>query len=68
MVNGHWHKDVDGLKVFEPTSTIEQKASAITQAGTPHYSQWLQRFVDRGLLVHVSLGDHEVGDNDWLPG
>ena len=67
-VNGHWNQDVDNRQIFGPTGTRVQKADAINAAADFYYTEWKQRFDDRGLAVHVAVGDHEVGDNNWAAG
>jgi hypothetical protein len=66
LVNGHWYSDTGG--VFGPVGTLEEKAAAVTTAANVYYPQWKKRFEDRGLKVYATLGDHDVGDNDWPAG
>lgn len=65
-VMGMWHENVDGTGEFGPVDTRQQQEGAIRQAGDTYYPAWKDRFADRGLSVHVALGDHEVGeDTTW---
>jgi len=68
MVNGHWNLDVDNRQIFGPTGTRAEQANAINAAADCYYTEWKQRFDDRGLTFHVAVGDHEVGDNNWSAG
>lgn len=65
LVNGHWSQDASGMQVFGPVGTLQEKTAAVTAAANLYYSQWKQRFIDRGLEVYAALGDHDIGDNDW---
>jgi hypothetical protein len=65
LVEGHWGVDVENTGIFGPTSTFEQKKRAVVRAGDLYYSQWKQRFTERGLTVFPAVGDHEIGDNPW---
>jgi 3',5'-cyclic AMP phosphodiesterase CpdA len=68
LVNGHWYADASGVGVFGPVGTLEQKAAAIDAAANVYYTQWKQRFEQRGLTVYPAVGDHDVGDNNWPEG
>jgi hypothetical protein len=68
LVNGHWYADADGVQVFGPVGTLEEKAAAVTTAADLYYSQWKERFAARGLPVYAAVGDHDIGDNDWAAG
>ena len=68
LVNGHWYADKFDRGVFGPVEDVDQKAAAIDLAGDVYYSQWLDRFEQRGLDVYPAVGDHELGDNDWPTG
>lgn len=68
LVNGHWYMDASGAGVFGPVGTLAQKAAAIDAAADVYYTQWKQRFEDRGLKVYPAVGDHDVGDNNWPEG
>lgn len=68
LVNGHWYSDASNVQVFGPVGTLAEKRAAVTLAGDVYFSQWKQRFVDRGLPVYAAVGDHDVGDNDWPAG
>jgi hypothetical protein len=68
LVEGHWGTDVERTGIFGPTRTLDQKHLAVTRAGNLYYSQWKQRFAERGLAVFPAVGDHEIGDNPWPPG
>jgi hypothetical protein len=65
LVQGHWHRDVDGRQIFGPTNNLANKRAAVNAAADHYYPIWKQRFDDRGLTVHAALGDHDVGDNNW---
>ena len=65
LVEGHWGIDSAKSGNFGPTSTLRQRTDALTRAADFYYSEWRKRFTKRGLDVHVALGDHEMGDNDW---
>jgi hypothetical protein len=68
LVGGLWLSDADNLAVFGPNRTMDEKRKVILAAGHLYYTQWKQRFADRGLRVHAALGDHEIGDNPWHRG
>lgn len=68
LVNGHWFSDASGMQVFGPVGTLAEKRAAVTTASNLYYSQWLQRFTDRGLTVYAAVGDHDIGDNNWTAG
>jgi hypothetical protein len=65
LVEGHWGLDVDNTGIFGPVGTESEKRAAIARAGDLYYSQWKQRFTDRGLTVYPGIGDHDIGDNPW---
>lgn len=66
LVEGHWGVDRDATGIFGPVETTAEKLQAVENAGSFYYSAWKQRFLDHGLpLPHVTVGDHEVGDNPW---
>jgi 3',5'-cyclic AMP phosphodiesterase CpdA len=65
LVMGHWDVDWDKRLIFGPVGTDAEKSAAIRKAGDLYYGLWKERFSSRGLDVHVALGDHEIGDNDW---
>ncbi|QNN51481.1 metallophosphoesterase family protein [Nocardioides mesophilus] len=65
-VEGHWGTDVDGTGIFGPVGTTAERLQAVRNAGDLYYGAWVQRFRDHGLPVpHVTVGDHEIGDNAW---
>ena len=68
LVEGRWHKDVDGTRTFGTVATHEQRVRTVHAAGRTYYSQWKKRFAARGMQVHAAVGDHEVGDNPWPVG
>ncbi|WP_299050204.1 metallophosphoesterase [uncultured Nocardioides sp.] len=63
LVNGHWGVEPSG--VFGPVGTEAERQAAVRRAAAAYFPAWRQLFDDRGLPVHVAVGDHEVGDNDW---
>lgn len=63
LVNGHWGDKPS--RVFGPTDTARQKRQAISRAARAYYPAWRRLFAQRDLDVHVAVGDHEIGDNDW---
>ena len=68
LVMGHWDKDVDGREIFGPVGARANMALAINNAADVYYSAWKDRFAARGLVWHAAVGDHEIGDNNWLAG
>jgi hypothetical protein len=68
LVGGYWHTDADGLQVFGPVGTRDEKAAAVELAADTYYPQWRERFASRGIEVHAALGDHDIGDNNWPAG
>ena len=68
LVEGHWGLDVDNTGIFGPVDTFDHQLKAVTNAGRTYYSQWLERFAERGLTVYPAVGDHEIGDNPWPVG
>lgn len=65
LVEGHWGIDVDHTGTFGPTDTRKHKRKAVRNAADLYYSQWKNRFTNRGLRPLPALGDHEIGDNPW---
>ncbi|MCH1867605.1 metallophosphoesterase [Nocardioides sp. CFH 31398] len=63
LVNGHW--GAQPSEVFGPVDTEEQRRDAVRRAAEAYFPAWRRLFDERGLPVHVAVGDHEVGDNDW---
>jgi hypothetical protein len=37
----------------------------VRRAACTYYPAWRQRFADHGLRIIPSVGDHELGDNNW---
>jgi hypothetical protein len=68
LVNGNWDKDADGRGIFGPVDSRAKKAVAINNAADIYYSAWKDRFTARGLVWHAAVGDHEIGDNNWIAG
>jgi hypothetical protein len=68
LVEGHWGVDVENTGIFGPVGTFAEKQRAVVRAGNLYYSQWAERFAERGLTVFPAVGDHEIGDNPWPPG
>ncbi len=64
-VEGHWGQDFSGAGYFGTYDTLTARQNAIRTAGNTYYPQWKKRFTDRGLVTHVAVGDHEIGDNGW---
>lgn len=65
LVGGNWHADADSVGVFGPVSTLAEKEAAVSLAADTYYPQWLQRFAQRGIPVHATLGDQELGGAPW---
>lgn len=66
LVEGHWGQDVDGTGIFGPVDTTEERLQAVKRAGEFYFGRWRDRFLSRGLpLPHITVGDHEIGDNPW---
>ncbi|MCD4534477.1 metallophosphoesterase [Nocardioides sp. cx-169] len=65
LVNGHWGQDASESGVFGPVGNDRQREAALKRAADFYYSHWRARFTQRGLDVHPSIGDHEIGDNPW---
>lgn len=65
LVEGEWHHDPSGRKIFGTYNTHQNRIRALNKAATCYYSQWLDRFTSRGLVPYPCVGDHELGDNDW---
>jgi hypothetical protein len=65
LVEGHWGVDRLHTGIFGPTRTPAQQRQALRRAARFYYSTYLKRFTERGLTLHASLGDHDIGDNDW---
>ena len=38
---------------------------SITKYSDRYYTAWIKRMNDHGLNYYTTLGDHEIGDNDW---
>jgi len=68
LVHGEWHKDEERVRLFGSIRGLQRKRLAIHRAGALYYGRWKRRFAARDLPVHPTLGDHEIGDNPWLPG
>lgn len=62
MVDGRWHLDVRGDRMFGPTRTRAQRRRAIRRAGDLYYRQAARWWAAHELEVYFGLGDHEVGD------
>lgn len=39
---------------------------SIAKYADRYYSAWINRMNDHGIKFYTSIGDHEIGDNDWL--
>ena len=65
LVDGHWGVDVENTGIFGPVGTEDEKRAAVRRAGDLYYSQWKQRFTERGMPVYAGVGDHDIGDNPW---
>ena len=68
LVAGHWGQDADRTGIFGPARTKSQRKAAIRRAADFYFSQWRQRFDQRGLPVYAAVGDHDIGDNPWRGG
>lgn len=69
IVNGLWEQNA-GRTIFSPTvKTDEGRKQNINNAADLYYGDWKKRFTDRGLVYHVAIGDHEIGDDSsWGQG
>jgi len=38
---------------------------SIAKYANRYYSAWINRMNDHGLKFYTTIGDHEIGDNDW---
>lgn len=65
LVEGHWGRDVENTGIFGPVGTFRQRRRAVIRAGNLYYSEWQERYDERGLEVYPAVGDHEIGDNPW---
>ncbi len=65
LVEGHWGRDRDHTGIFGPVRTVREKEQALRRAANFYYSTYKHRFDIRGLTLHATLGDHDIGDNDW---
>lgn len=65
LVEGRWGQDRMHTGVFGPVRTFAEKERAVRRAADFYYSTYLRRFTTRGLTLHASIGDHELGDNFW---
>jgi hypothetical protein len=65
LVGGAWHADIDAVGAFGPISTLAEKELAVQAAADTYYPQWLERFALRGIPVHASLGDRDLGGTPW---
>lgn len=66
LINGRWFND-ETLAMFDPVDRNRQKA--IDKAADIYYSWYRELFNSHGIdPVLGAVGDHEIGDDDWLPG
>lgn len=66
LVNGHWTEDTKSTRVFgRYDQGVKNTRAALRRAADFYYTQWRNRFEQRGLDVHAGIGDHEMGDNLW---
>jgi hypothetical protein len=65
LVEGRWGRDGLRTGIFGPVGSEAQKLRAVRRAAHFYYSTYAQRFDVRGLTLHATLGDHEIGDNFW---
>ncbi len=69
LVKGHWGVDSDEVGIFGRVDTAKRFANAVGRAGKFYYREWKRLFSSRGLpKPHVTVGDHEIGDNNWPRG
>lgn len=69
LVEGHWGIDTDRTGIFGPVDTYRQRLAAVRRAGRFYYGTWKRMFAAHSLpLPHVSVGDHEIGDDPWPVG
>ncbi len=66
LINGRWFTG-ETLEMFDPAS--RNRAIAIDKAADIYYSWYRYLFNSNGItLVLGAVGDHEIGDDPWLPG
>ncbi|HYF71709.1 MAG TPA: metallophosphoesterase, partial [Nocardioides sp.] len=65
LVEGHWDRDDFRTGIFGPSRTTSQRRATMKRAADFYFSQWRQRFDERGLPVYAAVGDHDIGDNSW---
>ncbi|HEY0949435.1 metallophosphoesterase family protein [Nocardioides sp.] len=65
LVEGHWFDDVAETGIFGPADSARDRAAMLKRAANFYQRVNLQRFTDRGLVLHAAVGDHDIGDNPW---